>query len=69
MMNEPTNAKWDSLGRPIFLCWLCNKRLQHARDQVSLIFQSFTLPNGVEVKMHKVCAADFRKNPDTYGSP
>ncbi len=57
--------KLDSLGRPIVLCWLCNKRLQYVRDQ--MIFVPVALPNGSEVKMHKVCADDFKKNPD--GSP
>ena len=48
------------------LCWLCNKKLERVRGV--LIFAEFTLPNGAIVKMHKVCAKDFKENPCSYGS-
>ncbi len=46
------------------LCWLCNKALEHVNG--TLVFAEFTLPNGAIVKMHKVCAKDFKENPCSY---
>lgn len=56
--------KVDSLGRDIFLCWLCNKRLTYYNEILN--FRLVNLPNGTTVKMHKVCAEDFEKNPCSY---
>lgn len=58
------SKKVDSLGRDIVLCWLCNKRLEYVRGK--LIFTEIALPNQATVKMHKVCAKDFKENPCSY---
>ena len=58
------SKKVDSLGRDIFLCWLCNKRLTYYNEILN--FRLVNLPNGTTVKMHKVCAEDFEKNPCSY---
>lgn len=54
----------DQLGRAILLCWLCNKRLTYYNEILN--FQLVNLPNGTTVKMHKVCAKDFKEHPDSY---
>lgn len=62
--NSLLDQKLDQLGRRIYLCWLCNKRLTYHNE--ILIFRLVTLPNGTAVKMHKTCAEDFKIHPDTY---
>lgn len=56
----------DSQGREIVLCWLCNGKLEYVKGK--LIYSLFELPNKAEVKMHKVCAKDFKEYPDSYWS-